>query len=239
MYGDIVLINMFCTGARTCAASEDLSSSPKYFPLLKDDVVDNSWVDDYSKELGKRNLTFLIPEEKSEEDKSRVKPYMDACMDTLGCCDKNTSPNTTVSSIIQVTVAYYLYDILQQKAIQTCVYCAYTDEWCRKQPHTCIDTLPFFYIKGHKREITQKLFNKNFTDAQKYVLRGLGVVPSCECSIRDIAAGALQIWLRNPFLIASLKRVTRVEDSVSTVVKESLDIWKEEKTLKQHNGECV
>lgn len=65
-------------------------------------------MDDYGKELGKINLTFLIPEEKSEEDKSRVKPFKGACLDALDSCNKDTSPNTTASSIIQVTIAYYL-----------------------------------------------------------------------------------------------------------------------------------
>lgn len=107
-------------------------------------------VDYYCKALGKRNLTFLVPEIKSDEDKNRVNPFKGTCLDTLYCCDKDTY-NTTASSIIPVTVAYYLYDILQQKAevCKASVYCAYTDEWSRKQPHTCIDTLPFFYIKGH------------------------------------------------------------------------------------------
>lgn len=70
-------------------------------------------------------------------------------------------------------------------------------------------------------EITQELFNKNFADAQTFVLRSLRVIPTSACNIQDIAADALQNWLRKLFHIASLNWVVRVEDSVSSIIKES------------------
>lgn len=141
---------------------------PNYFTNSQNGGNDNSWVDNYGEELGKRNLTFLSPEEK---------PSDKACLDTLNDEDDKTErfyfeyeplSDPTVHNVIEVTIGYYLHTILQQKAKQTCVYCVYLVELYRRSCHSCIDILPLHYLEGHLEEIKQEIFNENYTNAQTF-----------------------------------------------------------------------
>lgn len=193
--------------------------------------MDNSWVDDFGVELGKRNLTFLTPEEDPSEgvyNQAQPEPDSLVTLDDEGFPDyfkNDVLPHTTVHEAIEVMIGYYLYKFFQQRAVKTCIYCVYLNELCRVQCHSCIDILPLHCLEGHMEEIKRDIFNENNANAQSYVLFCLGLSSHAPPNTQDIAESILKKWLTTPFLTTRLKHLTSGREKLNTVVQDSLKIW--------------
>lgn len=138
-------------------------------------------------------ICFANSQEDDCEDMQVDPPLLDTLVDKAERsyfeCDKPSE--LTIHDIIEVTLGCYLSKILHERAEKDCVYCCYLSELYRRQYHSCIDTLPLYYIEGHQEEIKKEIFNENYVTAQIDVLCRLGIISFSPHNIQDIAAVVL------------------------------------------------
>ncbi|KAL7374589.1 hypothetical protein ABVT39_003492 [Epinephelus coioides] len=204
------------------------TTAPGRMTNRRTEVITPGWTT-LAKTWGKRNLTFLTPEE--EPTDTRQQPSSpDDCLGILDDkeCDyfKCVTPGEpTIHKIIEVTIGYYLHSLLKERAKGICIYCMYLDELYREKCPSCIDSLPPHYLEGHLEEIKQEIFNENYTVAQARVLFCLGNTPPSQQDIQDIAEDVLKEWTTSPFLTTRLKQVSSENERLHSAVQKSLKIW--------------
>ena len=199
-----------------CVCVGNVSSDAEKANCNIDQHNDYSWVDELGSELGKRNLTYLTPEEDFSENVS-IQAQLD-----LDYFKTGPDSEPTVYDVIEVIIGHYLHAYFQKNAVKNCIYCIYMDNVYRERCRSCHDVLPSLCLEGHMEEIKRGVFNDNYTTAQSFVLYRLGMPAP---NTQDIAEDVLKKWLTTPFLKTRLKQLMSGVGELNAVVRESLEIW--------------